>query len=153
MAPRIREATEDDLPALVALLDQLSLDGSQEDSRPLLAGAYREAFRRIQTDANQQLLVLEIEGRIAGSLVLIIVPNLTHQGKPYVSAENVVVDEKARGQGHGERLMRYAIDEAKAAGCYKIQLTSHRSRADAHRFYERLGFRSTHEAYRITLED
>ena len=49
--------------------------------------------------------------------------------------------------------MEYAIDEAKRAGCYKLALTSHRSRTAAHRFYESLGFEATHEAYRIDFPD
>lgn len=153
MEPRIRDATEEDLPALVALLDQLTLDVPREDIGPPLPQVYVDAFRRIEADGTQRLLVLEIDGRIVGSLVLLTTPNLTHKGKPYATIENVVVDESARGQRYGERLMQYAIDEAKAAGCYKLQLTSHQSRTDAHRFYERLGFISTHEAYRIPLED
>ena len=84
-----------------------------------------------------------------GSLSLIIVPNLTHVGRPYAIIENVVVDASERGAGHGEALMRHAIEEARRAGCYKVSLTSNKSRPDAHRFYERLGFRATHEGYRV----
>jgi len=153
MEPAIREATADELPRLVALLDQLSLDGSREDIGTPLADAYHAAFDRIHADANQRLLVMEQEGELVGSLVLYIVPNLTHGGTPYATVENVVIDERLRGSGLGRRLMEHAIEQAKAAGCYKVALTSHKDRNDAHRFYESLGFVSTHEAYRIQLED
>ncbi|MCH7685586.1 MAG: GNAT family N-acetyltransferase, partial [Planctomycetes bacterium] len=72
---------------------------------------------------------------------------------PLATVENVIVDEGERDAGYGRQLMRYAIAEAKAAGCYKIVLTSHKARTEAHRFYEGLGFESTHEAYRIQFED
>ena len=40
-------------------------------------------------------------------------------------------------------------EEAQRAGCYKLSLTSNKHRKDAHRFYERLGFRATHEGFRV----
>ncbi len=146
---RVREATEEDLPRLVELLAQLSLGEAREDAGRPLPESYAKALAEIDADPRQQLLVLEADGRIVGSLVLIVVPNLSHQGRPYAIVENVVVDEAERGGGLGEALMRHAIDEARRAGCYKLSLTSNRKRADAHRFYERLGFTASHEGYRI----
>ena len=150
-AVRIREATEDDLPRLIELLAQLSLDAPREEPGPPLPQTYSDAFAEIQADPRQRLLVAEAGGRIAGSATLIIVPNLTHQGRPYAIVENVVVDQTQRGGGIGELLMRHAIEAARRAGCYKLSLTSNRRREDAHRFYERLGFVTTHEGYRIEL--
>ena len=149
----MRVATEADLPRVVELLTQLSLDAPREQAGSPLPDSYTEAFRRMQADQEQRLLVLEADGRIVGTLVLLIIPNLTHQGRPYATVENVVVDESERGGGRGRQLMEYAIDEAKRAGCYKLALTSHKSRSDAHRFYEDLGFVSTHEAYQIEFPD
>jgi len=149
----IRDATEADLPRLVELLDQLTLDVPRERPGSPLPDVYTKAFRRMQADEEQRLLVLEVDGRIVGTLVLLIIPNLTHKGRPYANVENVIVDDSERGAGRGRQLMEYAIDEAKRAGCYKLALTSHKSRADAHRFYANLGFISTHEAYRIEFPD
>ena len=153
MTTRVRVATEADLPRVVELLAQLSIDEPREVPGSPLPEVYTEAFRRMQADEQQRLLVLEVDGRIAGSLVLLIVPNLTHEGRPYATVENVIVDESERGSGRGRLLIEHAIDEAKRAGCYKMALTSHKSRADAHRFYESLGFQSTHEAYRLEFPD
>ncbi len=153
MAARVRVATEADLPRVVELLAQLSIDDPREQPGLPPPEVYTEAFRRMQADEEQRLLVLEDDGRIVGTLVLLIIPNLTHQGRPYATVENVIVDDSERGTGRGRQLMQYAIDEAKRAGCYKIALTSHKSRTAAHRFYESLGFESTHEAYRIDLPD
>ncbi len=153
MASQVRVATEADLPRVVELLAQLSVDDPREQPGPPPPDVYAEAFRRMRADEEQRLLVLEADGRIVGSLVLLIIPNLTHQGRPYATVENVIVDESERGSGRGRQLMEHAIDEAKKAGCYKIALTSHRSRTEAHRFYEDLGFESTHEAYRINFSD
>ena len=88
-----------------------------------------------------------------GTAALIVVPNLGHNGSPFALVENVVIDESARGQRHGDALMRYIIELATAAGCYKVVLTSRKFRKDAHRFYERLGFTATSEGFRYTLID
>jgi GNAT superfamily N-acetyltransferase len=81
-----------------------------------------------------------------------VIPNVSHRGTPYAIIENVVVDAKVRSKGYGELLMRHAVEEARLAGCYKVALTSNKRREDAHRFYERLGFQRTHEAFRLDLE-
>lgn len=149
---RVREATEADLERIVELLAQLSLDEQREAVGPPLPDSYRDAFAEIAADPRQRLLVVEDGDRIAGSAVVIIVPNLSHQGRPYAIVENVIVDAWLRGAGYGELLMRHAIDLARAAGCYKIALTSNKRRPGAHRFYERLGFRAAHEGFRLDFD-
>jgi GNAT superfamily N-acetyltransferase len=149
--PIIRDATEADLPRLVDLLAELSLDEPREELATPLPDSYRTAFEEIEADPRQRLLVLDDNGRLIGSLVLVIVPNLSHQGAPYAFVENVIVDATERGAGHGALLMRRAVELAREAGCYKLTLTSNKQRGDAHRFYTRLGFRPTHEGFRIDL--
>lgn len=143
----IRTATADDLPELVRLLGQL-YDASSPASP---TERHRAAFDDVAADPRQRLLVVEHDGAVIGTAAMVIVPNLGHNGTPYALVENVVVDESARGHGHGEALMRFIIDEARAAGCYKVVLTSRKRRKDAHRFYERLGFDATSEGFRYTL--
>ncbi len=142
----IRDATIDDLPALIHLLGQLNETTSPEPTR-----RHAAAFEAIAADPRQRLLVVEAGGVVIGTAALVVVPNLGHDGSPYSLVENVVVDESARGQRHGEALMRHIIDAASAAGCYKVVLTSRKFRKDAHRFYERLGFTATSEGFRYTL--
>ena len=142
----IRNATADDLPALVRLLGQLN-----EAPSPAPTQRHVAAFAAITADPRQRLLVIEHDGVVIGTVAMIIVPNLGHNGTPYALVENVVVDEGARGKRHGEALLRHIIKEAQAAGCYKVALTSRKHRKDAHRFYERLGFDATSEGFRYTL--
>jgi GNAT superfamily N-acetyltransferase len=49
-------------------------------------------------------------------------------------------------------MMRDAVERARAAGCRLIQLTTDRARADAHRFYERLGFVPSHVGMKLALD-
>ncbi len=146
---RIRRATEADLPRLVELLQQLSLGDNRELPAEPLPESYRAALRQIEADPRQRLLVAECEGRVVATLTLGIVPNLSHRGRPWAFVENVVVDAAERSKGYGEVLMRYAIEEARVAGCYKLVLTSNKRRHEAHRFYERLGFVASHEGFRM----
>ena len=145
----VRRATEDDLPRLIELMAQLRPDEPEAED-PSRAEDYARVLARM-TAQGQSVLVAEDDGRIAGALVLAIIDNITRQGTPYAIIENVVVDEAARGKHHGEALIEQAIAEARRAGCYKVSLTSNKRRTGAHRFYERLGFVQTHEAFRINL--
>jgi GNAT superfamily N-acetyltransferase len=144
----IRDATEADLPSLVELLFQLSQLGEIPEREPHLATAAElEALRSIASDPHSSLLGLEIDNRVAATLTLYILPNLSHGGRPFAIVESVVVDEGQRRSGCGQILMQEAEARARAAGCYKIALTSNRKRTDAHRFYARLGYRATHEGF------
>jgi GNAT superfamily N-acetyltransferase len=151
MPALIRPATEHDLPRIVELLQQLSLDNRREDLGPPLPNVCLNVFRRLEADPGQHLLVVEDDARIVGSVTIIVSPNLSHQGTPWAEVENMVVDDAARGQGHGEALIHEAIEIARRAGCYKLTLTSNNQRTDAHRFYERVGFKQTHRGFRVDL--
>jgi N-acetylglutamate synthase-like GNAT family acetyltransferase len=144
----IREAQPADLPRLLELLAQL-----EEDRQPRgeATDAELRALDDVTSDARQRLFVIEHAGQIAGTATLIVVPNLTHDGRPYAIVENVVIDAPARGGHLGERLMAHLVEEARRAGCYKVALTSAKRRTDAHRFYTRIGFRAAHEGFRIDL--
>ena len=151
MPPSVRAASKDDLPRLIELLAQLSLDEAREDlSRPH-PSAYDAALQEVLADPRQTLLVAEEDGAVVGMACYIQVPNLSHVGRPYAFVEDVVVDASMRGRGYGEALMQRAIELARAAGCYKLVLTSNKARTDAHRFYRRIGFRATHEGFRMDL--
>jgi N-acetylglutamate synthase-like GNAT family acetyltransferase len=143
--PDIRDATEADLHTLLQLMAQLNETPSG------LADAHREAFRVVESDPRQRLLVVEHDNSVVASAVMVIVPNIGHGGRPYCLVENVVVDEPSRGSGIGAMLMRYIIEQAEAAGCYTVPLTSRHHRTEAHAFYKRLGFEATSVGFRYTL--
>jgi ribosomal protein S18 acetylase RimI-like enzyme len=145
----IREAIEGDLPRLIELTAQLLDDPGEDYARS--PEAYDRAFEEICRDPRQTLCVAERDGRVVGSLVLVVVPNLGRHGRPYAILENIVVDESERRGGIGEAMVRHAVALAEEAGCYKVALTSRTHRQDAHRFYERLGFHVGSLGFRIDL--
>ena len=81
--------------------------------------------------------------------MLLIVPNLSHEGRPWALVENVVVDEQYRRRGIGRLLMNYAVGKAKETGCHKIGLSSDTSRKEAHKFYRSMGFEASAHGFRL----
>jgi GNAT superfamily N-acetyltransferase len=77
---------------------------------------------------------------VVGTYALLVMHNLAHRGMPSAIAEDVVVAADRQGQGVGRHMMAHAVAEARAAGCYKLALSSNRKRVQAHAFYESLGF-------------
>lgn len=147
----IRHAIATDVPAIVALLADDILGRSRECMVDPLPHAYIAAFNAIESDPNQQLLVSLLERRVVGCLQLSYIPGLSHQGSWRAQIEGVRVASASRGLKVGERMMAFAIDEARARGCRIVQLTTDKSRRDAHRFYERLGFKASHEGMKLAL--
>ena len=142
---RIRAATRADVPAIVALYADDKLGAARET--PAALDRYYAAFDAL----DGQLLVGERDGRIVATLQLTMIQQLSSRGSKVAQIEAVRVASDLRGGGLGATLVRDAVERARAAGCVRVQLTSHKERADAHRFYERLGFRRSHEGFKRYL--
>ncbi len=144
----IRQATPEDLPRLLMLMNQLSANGArpETDVKPVTP-AHTAALDALRRTTGCHLLVLEDEGEVRGTCAVYIVPNLSHGAVPWCVVENVVVDAAYRGRGYGERLMAEAERLAREAGCYRVSLMSNLRRRDAHRFYERIGFDPSHQGF------
>ncbi|MGO8957642.1 MAG: GNAT family N-acetyltransferase [Streptosporangiaceae bacterium] len=148
----LRRASADDVAAIVGLLaaDQLGANRDGVHSEADVA-AYTAAFRAIDADPAHLLLVAESAGEIVGTMQLSFLPGLARRGALRAQIEAVRVAASLRGSGLGGAMMRWAIDEARRRGCALVQLTSDKSRTDAHRFYERLGFVASHEGMKLAL--
>lgn len=149
--PTFRDATRADLPRMIQLLAHDPLGMLREAHRDRVSPAYEAAFQAIAVDPNHQLLVAEVDGRLAGFLQLSFLPHLTYEGGLRAQVEGVRVDEAVRSQGVGEALFREVIRRARERGCHLVQLTTDLRRPDARRFYERLGFQATHHGMKLHL--
>ncbi|CAM5630922.1 GNAT family N-acetyltransferase [Streptomyces purpurascens] len=145
----IRAAVSDDVPAIVGMLADDPL-GAQRESPDDLA-PYLTALERLSADPNQRLVVAVREGRVVGTLQLTIIPGLSRRGATRSIIEGVRVHADERGSGLGTQLIEWAISESRNSGCQLVQLTSDTSRAEAHRFYERLGFTASHTGFKLPL--
>ncbi|MDX8435651.1 GNAT family N-acetyltransferase [Mesorhizobium sp. M4B.F.Ca.ET.215.01.1.1] len=148
---RIRRAQEADLPAIVAMLADDPLGRGREDASQPLAKPYRDAFAAIDADPNQFLAVMTDGGRVIATLQISFLAGLSLQGARRGQIEAVRVAADRRGERLGQRLLEWAVEECRKRGCRVVQLTTNKSRADAHRFYERLGFKASHIGYKLDL--
>ena len=146
-----RRAASDDLPAIVALLADDPIGSGRESVGAHLDPCYGAAFAAIGRDPNQLLAVAERGGKMIGVLQLSFIPGLTRRGMWRGQIEGVRVTPAERGAGTGRAMLLWGIEECRKRGCGLIQLTSDKRRTDAHVFYEALGFRATHEGYKLML--
>ncbi|MER8028796.1 GNAT family N-acetyltransferase [Streptomyces bauhiniae] len=145
----IRPARTADIPAIVTLLADDPLGAQRESPDDLTP--YLAAFERLDTDPNQHLVVAVRYGRVIGTLQLTIIPGLSRQGATRSLIEAVRIHADERGSGLGSELIQWAVDTSRRLGCHVVQLTSDKTRTDAHRFYDRLGFTASHEGFKLSL--
>jgi len=146
-----RRATAADLEDIVALLADDELGRKREDPDPPLNPRYIDAFAAIDADRNQFLAVVEESGDIVGCLQLSFIPGLSRLGLWRGQIESVRIASSRRGSGLGKRMFEWAIAECRRRRCEIVQLTTDKSRADARRFYEGLGFVASHEGMKLAL--
>ena len=138
--PILRNACEDDLPALLKLYTELSEVNAMPDAEAF--PRVSAVWRKILADEDHYILVCQNEntGELFSSCVLVIIPNLTHNQRPYALIENVVTASAHRGRGYATQLLQLASEIAARAGCYKVMLMTGSKRASTLQFYENAGF-------------
>ena len=147
----IRKARERDLATLVGMLADDKLGKAREDTSTPLHDGYAKAFAAIDQDPNQFLAVAERGGEIVGCLQLTFIPGLSYKGALRGQIESVRIASSERGKRLGRELLLWAIEQCRARGCRFAQLATNKSRTEARRFYEDLGFEATHEGMKLTL--
>lgn len=149
----LRRATPADADAVIALLadDPISAargDVASEADRP----AYAAALVDILAEPSNDLLVVELEGEIVGTLQLTSIPGMARRGARRLLVEAVRVRSDLRSSGIGSAVMRWVGEAAAPAlGAAMVQLTSDAARTEAHRFYERLGYVGSHLGFKYTV--
>jgi GNAT superfamily N-acetyltransferase len=146
-----RDATEDDLPVIVAMLADDQLGKAREDSSLPLHQAYRDAFDAIKRDENQRLIVVVDGATPVGTMQLSFLPGLSSKGAWRGQLEAVRVVSTRRSEGIGALMVAWAVAQCRERGCTSLQLTTNKTRKDAHRFYEKLAFVRSHEGYKLPL--
>jgi ribosomal protein S18 acetylase RimI-like enzyme len=147
-----RRATRADLPSVVRMLADDDLGSQREQFETPLPEPYYTAFEQIDHDPNHELIVAERNGEVIGTLHLMFLPSISFQGGLRAQVESVRVDKRFQSQGIGSEMMKWSLERAKQRGAHVVQLTTHKTREDAHRFYERLGFKGTHLGMKLSLK-
>jgi N-acetylglutamate synthase-like GNAT family acetyltransferase len=141
----IRRARRDDVGVIVAMLADDPLGSARERLEDPLPASYFRAFEVLEHASHIQLVVAEDEdGAVIGCLQLCILPGLSSQGASRGLIEDVRVATHCRSRGVGEKIVQWAVAEARAKGCALVELLTHNTRIDAQRFYARLGFQPSH---------
>lgn len=143
-----RIASRTDVPAVIALLSDDVLGRTRETADP---ARYLAAFDDMQAEGQNHLIVAERDGHIVACYQITFMAGLSLSAARRAQIEGVRVAATDRGQGLGEALIRDAETRARAAGCTLLQFTTNRSRADAQRFYDRMGFTPSHIGYKKPL--
>lgn len=146
-----RNAEEKDLESIVEMLADDVLGSKRERYEQPLPDSYRKAFRAISSDPNNELIVAVDGDEVIGIQQITFTPYITHQGGWRATIEGVRTSSSVRGKGIGTHLIEWAVQRAKDRGCHLVQLTTDKTRPDALRFYERLGFKATHQGLKLKL--
>ena len=147
----IRQAAEADLARIVELFELGAAPGTPagvEDAADL--GPYASALLEIEATGGT-VLVAQLGDQVVGVCQLIVFRHLQRRGGRCAEIESVHVHPGHRSSGIGSALVRDAVERARQLGCYRVQLTSNTVRADAHRFYEHLGFVGSHVGFKLPM--
>lgn len=148
----IRRATINDIPLIVNMLADDKLGRERENPQSPLLKAYTLAFRNIDEDENQELMLIENEkNEILGTFQLTFIQYLTYQGGIRAQIEAVRIRKDQRRAGLGEKMIEWAIARAKHKGAHVLQLTTDKQRPEALHFYTKLGFKPSHEGMKMHL--
>ncbi|MBC7447409.1 MAG: GNAT family N-acetyltransferase [Hymenobacteraceae bacterium] len=136
-AARIRPGTPADLPAVLALIQELAIYERAPDAVvTTVESMTRDGFG--PTRVFEFLVAEEAEtGGLLG-LALYFPAYSTWKGR-MLYLEDLVVTEAARGQGLGLRLFEAVVAEARRQGARRVRWQVLDWNAPAIRFYERLG--------------
>ncbi len=151
MPPAFRDATPADLPSIVRMLADDPFGAGRECCENPLPSAYAAGFAAMSAQGGR-IVVAELDGAVVGCLQLTVIHGVAQLGLTRAQVEAVRVASTHRGRGIGAALMRHAIGLAAGMGCSLMQLTTNAARADAQRFYERLGFAPSHVGMKLSLD-
>lgn len=135
----IREASQDDLPAMSELLHQLF--AIEKDFTPDYTCQHRGLELLMQYDT-AQLFVAEIDGQIVG-MCSVQIHISTVLGTNVGLVEDVVVDVDHRGKGVGSALMQTLEHWAERQGLGRLQLQADKDNGPALCFYRQQGWKHT----------
>ena len=112
---------------------------------------YWAAVEEVRSRRGDVLVAVE-DGVVLGVCQVIVFRHFQHTGGWCAELESVYVRSDRRGEGIGAKMLESAEALARAAGCYRVQLTSRNVRLDAHRFYLTHGYEQSSQGFRRALD-
>lgn len=139
---RLREASADDAAAIAGLCAQLGYSTTEEHVRARLG--------RLAEAPEHHVIVADAGGDVVGFAGLLRAWTV-HSDEISVRLSSLVVDASCRGRGIGAALVAASEAWAREQGATSLHLTSGSHRPEAHRFYEKLGYRGDGVRFRRTI--
>jgi GNAT superfamily N-acetyltransferase len=146
--PAIRTASHDDAPAVASLLGEL---GYPTDAESVRARMIRVLRANADNPSDSVFVASASDDADVIGMLSVHRFSALHDDADVALITALVVAERARGLGVGRQLVDRAIETARGWGCTRLLVTTHVRRADAHAFYERIGFALTGRRYVKTL--
>ena len=131
----ITEINESELNNLLELYTELG-----DNPIPEIDDSIKDKWKSICNDENYHIVVAKENNKIVSTCTVIIIPNLTHNQRPYAFIENVVTSKDYRKKGYGPAVLNYAKDMAIKENCYKIMLLTGSKRESTLNFYKKAGY-------------
>ena len=137
MKIKIREIIQDDLEDLLKLYEQLGPNPFVQVDEHIL-----DVWNKILQNKDYHIVVAEDEenSKIVSSCTCVIIPNLTHNQRPYAVVENVVTDQNFRGKGYATSCLDFAKEIAIKNNCYKLMLMTGSKKEATLNFYRNAGY-------------
>ena len=137
MKIKIREIIQDDLEDLLKLYEQLGPNPFVQVDEHIL-----DVWKDILQNKDYHIIVAEDEenSKIVSSCTCVIIPNLTHNQRPYAVVENVVTDENYRCKGLATECLNFAKEIAIKNNCYKLMLMTGSKKETTLNFYKKAGY-------------
>ncbi|MFT4602267.1 MAG: ribosomal protein S18 acetylase RimI-like enzyme [Arenicella sp.] len=145
----IRNAEKKDIQFIVEMIADDKLGAQREDYKLPLPQVYLDAFANIFEDANQELMVVDLDEKVIGCFQLSFIQYLTYQGGIRAQIEGVRIHTDFRSKGIGKQMFEWAIERSKERKAHVLQLTTDKKRPEALKFYEDLGFKASHEGMKL----
>ena len=135
MKIKIREIIQDDLEDLLKLYEQLGPNPFVQVDEHIL-----DVWNKILQNKDYHIVVAEDEGKVVSTCTCVIIPNLTHNQRPYAVVENVVTDQNFRGKGYATSCLDFAKEIAIKNNCYKLMLMTGSKKETTLNFYRNAGY-------------
>ena len=148
-----RKATLHDLSTIIELILEDDELAQNRESKNVHDQRYIDAFQQIDIDPNHYLMIVECGAEIVATCHLTIIASLSFKGSTRLQIEEVRVRKKHRSIGIGEWMIKAAIAYGVEHGAKIVQLTANKKRTRAKAFYEKLGFKDSHEGMKLYVED
>ena len=133
----VRLANKNDLCGILELYTNL-----HDNEIPQITDELKKLWDEIITDNKYNIIVAEENGEIVSSCTCIIVPNLTHNQRPYAFIENVVTHVNHREKGYASACLDFAKQLAIESNCYKLMLMTGSKKESTLSFYRKAGYNS-----------